>query len=69
MVEIFPFNYKEARNIINAEYNENLRIVDNKGNVKVKRDAKSRLATLAWLGATVDLMVNLFKGIKHSNYA
>ena len=38
--------------------------VDNKGNVKVKRDAKSRLATLAWLGATVDLMVNLFKGIK-----
>ena len=33
MVEIFPFNYKEARNIINAEYNENLRIVDNKGNV------------------------------------
>lgn len=33
MVEIFPFNYNEARNIINADYNENLRIVDNKGNV------------------------------------
>lgn len=33
MVERFPFNHKEARNIINADYNENLRVIDNEGNV------------------------------------
>lgn len=33
MVVRFPFNHKEARNIINADYNENLRVVDNEGNI------------------------------------
>ena len=33
MVKRFSFNHKEARNIINASYNNNSRIVDNGGNV------------------------------------
>lgn len=33
MVEKYPFNHKEARNIINDGYNDNLRVVDNEGNV------------------------------------
>ena len=33
LVVRFPFNHKEARNIINADYNENLRVVDNEGNI------------------------------------
>ena len=33
MVKRCPFNHKEARNIINASYNNNSRIVDNEGNV------------------------------------
>lgn len=38
--------------------------VDAKGNIKVKRDTKSILATTAWLAGTIDLMVKLFEGIK-----
>ena len=33
MIKRFSFNHKEARNIINASYNNNSRIVDNEGNV------------------------------------
>lgn len=38
--------------------------VDDKGKIKVKRDAKNILATTAWLAGTIDIMVNLFEGIK-----
>lgn len=38
--------------------------VDAKGKIKVKRDTKSILATTAWLAGTIDLMSNLFEGIK-----
>lgn len=38
--------------------------VDKKGKVKVKKDKKAVLATLAWMGATAELMRKLFNGIK-----
>lgn len=38
--------------------------VDDNGKIKVKRDAKSLLATVAWLAGTAEMMVKLFQGIK-----
>lgn len=56
---------KKARvAIVNKENDGKFELyVDDKGEIKVKKDSKVVLGTLAWLAGTTDIMIQLFKGI------